>query len=63
MFLLSYSSFVFSSLIATALLLANLLLSIIMSFGCSIGDFITVIEHANKIRKESVEAPSVCGYF
>ncbi|RJE21197.1 Phosphorylase superfamily [Aspergillus sclerotialis] len=28
-----------------------------MSFGFSIGDFITVIEHANKIRKEFVEAP------
>lgn len=29
-----------------------------MSFGFSIGDFIAVIELANKIRKEFVDAPS-----
>lgn len=29
-----------------------------MSFGFSISDFITVIETANKIRKEFVEAPA-----
>ena len=29
-----------------------------MSFGFSIGDFITVIELANKIRKAFVGAPS-----
>ena len=29
-----------------------------MSFGFSVGDFITVIELANKIRKEFVAAPS-----
>ena len=29
-----------------------------MSFGFSVGDFITVIELANKIRKEFVDAPS-----
>jgi hypothetical protein len=29
-----------------------------MSFGFSIGDFITVIELANRIRKEFVNAPS-----
>jgi hypothetical protein len=29
-----------------------------MSFGFSIGDFITAIELANKIRKEFVGAPS-----
>ncbi|KAL2014315.1 hypothetical protein VTN00DRAFT_1840 [Thermoascus crustaceus] len=29
-----------------------------MSFGFSVGDFITVIELANKIRKEFVEAPA-----
>jgi hypothetical protein len=30
----------------------------IMSFGFSVGDFITAIELANKIRKEFVDAPS-----
>ncbi|KAH8761909.1 hypothetical protein BGZ57DRAFT_858065 [Hyaloscypha finlandica] len=34
------------------------LLDITMSFGFSIGDFITVIELANKIRKDFVDAPS-----
>jgi hypothetical protein len=29
-----------------------------MSFGFSVGDFITVIEHVNKIRKEFANAPS-----
>jgi hypothetical protein len=29
-----------------------------MSFGFSVGDFIAVIELANKIRKEFVDAPS-----
>jgi hypothetical protein len=29
-----------------------------MSFGFSVGDFITVIELANKIRKDFVDAPS-----
>jgi len=29
-----------------------------MSFGFSVGDFIAVIELANKIRKEFVNAPS-----
>jgi hypothetical protein len=29
-----------------------------MSFGFSIGDFVTAIQLANKIRKEFVEAPS-----
>jgi hypothetical protein len=29
-----------------------------MSFGFSIGDFITALELANKIRKEFVGAPS-----
>jgi hypothetical protein len=29
-----------------------------MSFGFSIGDFIAVIELANKIRKDFVDAPS-----
>lgn len=29
-----------------------------MSFGFSVGDFITVIQLANKIRKEFVEAPA-----
>jgi hypothetical protein len=29
-----------------------------MSFGFSIGDFITVIELANKIRKDFVDVPS-----
>jgi hypothetical protein len=29
-----------------------------MSFGFSVGDFITAIELANKIRKEFVDAPS-----
>jgi len=29
-----------------------------MSFGFSIGDFIAVIELANKIRKDFVNAPS-----
>jgi hypothetical protein len=29
-----------------------------MSFGFSVGDFITVIKLANKIRKEFVDAPS-----
>jgi hypothetical protein len=29
-----------------------------MNFGFSIGDFIAVIELANKIRKEFVNAPS-----
>ncbi|KAL2004633.1 hypothetical protein VTN00DRAFT_3369 [Thermoascus crustaceus] len=29
-----------------------------MSFGFSVGDFVTVIELANKIRKEFVEAPA-----
>ncbi|KAL2014011.1 hypothetical protein VTN00DRAFT_1536 [Thermoascus crustaceus] len=28
-----------------------------MSFGCSVGDFITVFQHANKIRKQFVDAP------
>jgi hypothetical protein len=31
---------------------------ITMSFGFSIGDFITVIQLANKIRKVVVEAPA-----
>jgi hypothetical protein len=29
-----------------------------MSFGFSIGDFIAVIEHANKLRKNFVGAPA-----
>ena len=29
-----------------------------MSFGFSVGDFIAVIELANKIRREFVDAPS-----
>jgi len=29
-----------------------------MSFGFSVGDFITILELANKIRKDFVEAPS-----
>jgi hypothetical protein len=29
-----------------------------MSFGFGVGDFITVIELANKIRKDFVDAPS-----
>lgn len=29
-----------------------------MSFGFGIGDFVTVIEHANKVRKEFVQAPA-----
>lgn len=29
-----------------------------MSFGFSIGDFIAVIEHAKRIRKDFVDAPS-----
>lgn len=29
-----------------------------MSFGFSIGDFVTIIELANRIRKEFVGAPS-----
>jgi len=33
-------------------------LNITMSFGFSVGDFITAIELANKIRKEFVDAPS-----
>jgi hypothetical protein len=33
-------------------------LDITMSFGFSVGDFITVIGLANKIRKEFVDAPS-----
>jgi len=33
-------------------------LDITMSFGVSAGDFIAVIELANKIRKDFVDAPS-----
>jgi hypothetical protein len=33
-------------------------LDITMSFGFSVGDFIAVIELANKIRKDFVDAPS-----
>jgi hypothetical protein len=33
-------------------------LDVTMSFGFSVGDFITVIELANKIRKDFVDAPS-----
>ncbi|KAK1141016.1 hypothetical protein N8T08_009673 [Aspergillus melleus] len=29
-----------------------------MSFGFSIGDFVAIIDHANKIRKQFVEAPA-----
>lgn len=29
-----------------------------MSFGFSIGDFIAVIEHSNKLRKKFVDAPA-----
>jgi hypothetical protein len=29
-----------------------------MSFGFSIGDFLTVIEHANRVRKGFVDAPA-----
>jgi hypothetical protein len=29
-----------------------------MNFGFSIGDFITIIEHTNKLRKVFVGAPS-----
>jgi hypothetical protein len=37
---------------------ARAVLNATMSFGFSIGDFITVIELANKVRKEFVHAPS-----
>jgi hypothetical protein len=37
---------------------SEFVLDVTMSFGFSIGDFITVIELANKIRKEFVDAPS-----
>lgn len=29
-----------------------------MSFGFSIGDFLTVFEHANKLRKRFINAPA-----
>lgn len=29
-----------------------------MSFGFSIGDFINVVDHANKLRKDFVGAPA-----
>jgi hypothetical protein len=29
-----------------------------MSFGCSVGDFLAVIQLANKLRKQFVGAPS-----
>jgi hypothetical protein len=32
-------------------------LKVTMSFGFSIGDFLTAIELANRIRKEFVDAP------
>jgi hypothetical protein len=39
-------------------LLVTELYDITMSFGFSVGDFIAVIELANRIRKEFVNAPS-----
>lgn len=35
-----------------------MLFRVTMSFGFSVGDFITAIELANKIQKEFVNAPS-----
>ncbi len=53
---ISFHSLLF--LILLSLNIPSSVLSITMSFGFSIGDFIAVIELANKIRKDFVDAPS-----